>query len=106
MKKFVVLGTAILLTACAHSDIEKQHKPAAGPSVGYPYSSLQEYRDAAAKADDYCTEHYGAEAHPTGDYNPSGGEAVFLCVSGQSGPQLLTPTNARPAPRPSSMKPG
>jgi putative hemolysin len=98
MKRFVLLCACSLLTGCVHPDIEEQNAPAAGRSVSYPYVNLQEYRDAAAKADDYCAQRYGADAQPTGDYNASGGEAVFVCA--KNNPQLLTPTYAPAATGP------
>jgi hypothetical protein len=81
MKRIALVCSVGLLGACAQANLEEQNQPAAGPTVSLPYSNLQGYRDAAVEADDYCAEHYGADAHPTGDYSPSGGEAVFICVS-------------------------
>jgi hypothetical protein len=82
MRHTALVCSVGLLGACAHAAIEEQQHPAAGgPTVSYPYTDAQGYRDAAVKADDYCAQWYKADAHPAADYSETGGDATFICIT-------------------------
>jgi ABC-type glycerol-3-phosphate transport system substrate-binding protein len=74
-----LFAAAALLAACSTPDVERTS--ASAPTVTYRPQNEKEYHQAAEEADDYCDDHYDAEARASDLWPTAGGEVTFTCVS-------------------------
>jgi hypothetical protein len=75
--RFLLLAcAAVTLAGCA---AQPHRTNATLPTVSYAFDSKDEFRQAAALADEYCAENYGRNARLAQPVYGAG-EATFVCV--------------------------